>query len=196
MPQDSDWFYVGPDTLEEGIKELLHETRTLVHMVIDVCTQWLLEHSLAVELGFFESQRLHGGDRLELLAHALFQFLLSYTDWLCFLMFVYTTIYSPSLFVIMLTASVFCYALLVTPHRMYWEFTLSYVEVIVALKAFAMVMQTAGHGDATFPSLIVSFCSQVPPHHPPLNGPPAPQSPTAPSPTAHSPLYLCTLHTL
>lgn len=37
-------------------------------------------------------------------------------------------------------------ALLVTPHRFYWEATLFAVEAAVALKAFTLVMRTASQG--------------------------------------------------
>uniref|UniRef100_A0A7S1I0S6 Piezo non-specific cation channel R-Ras-binding domain-containing protein n=1 Tax=Eutreptiella gymnastica TaxID=73025 RepID=A0A7S1I0S6_9EUGL len=89
----------------------------------------------------------------------MFQFLLSYTDWLCFMMFVYNTIYFPSLFIILLTASTFCYALLVTPHNFYWEAAVVYVESVIGLKAFALVMQSANKSDGFFPRAILHFCS-------------------------------------
>eukprot|EP01012_Entosiphon_sulcatum_P032918 TRINITY_DN4176_c0_g1_i3.p1 TRINITY_DN4176_c0_g1~~TRINITY_DN4176_c0_g1_i3.p1 ORF type:complete len:2539 (+),score=363.67 TRINITY_DN4176_c0_g1_i3:493-7617(+) len=113
---------------------------SVVHPAIDRVTKFFHVNSLAGG----EFRRTSQEDRWAFFLASFSRWARSYTDWLCYWAFVVNFLYSPNPFSMILPASAFIYAALMTPrpHKLYWSVVITYTEFLILAKSAMQFVST------------------------------------------------------
>jgi hypothetical protein len=125
---------------------------------VDRFILWLDGSSLGHGATRITQKQLLGSSRVGLLLLALYRFVLSYTDKLCYLLFALYFGLSPCVLNAVLPISVFTYACIMNPrpHRAYWSMCLVYMQVLILTKSVVKLAYCDNLGTIQFLSLTTS----------------------------------------
>ena len=130
--------YAGDAETAPGAPAMaMREVQVAVLDTVDQIILWLDGRSLGHGATRITQKQLADSSRFGLLLLALYRFILTYTDKLCYLLFALFFGLSPCVLNAVLPISVFAYACVMNPrpHRSYWSFCLSYMQVLIVVKS-------------------------------------------------------------